>query len=338
MLPAREAQFLCPRCFTSQANFNGNGVHRLNVPFLHGTNFRALSRKSTTAIMGRTKSKNRVTPPNHLEIVEIENWREYLDWIRQDGHWNWAFRGHADANWKLETTITRELRRRNVNPKYWDDQEQRIIHVFQRKAITYLEDPPPVGDVLRWLAIMQHHGAPTRLLDFTWSPYVAAFFALESSSRDAAVWAVNAVEIGTFCSHPYGYDEMRVPFPGKVFARYAPPKSPVTIGEPFFKPRRLIAQSGTFIYPARITAPVEEALQTRPNRIAKLVLRGPKIRKEALSELYAMNVTHATLFPDLDGLARSTAYELEHHWAFDPTEGTSPQVEPAPRNSVAAGM
>jgi hypothetical protein len=31
-------------------------------------------------------------------------------------------------------------------------------------------------------------------------------------------------------------------------------------------------------------------------------------------------VTHATLFPDLDGLARSTAYELEQHWAFDPTE------------------
>jgi hypothetical protein len=39
---------------------------------------------------------------------------------------------------------------------------------------------------------MQHHGAPTRLLDFTYSIYVAAYFALESADADAAVWAVNA--------------------------------------------------------------------------------------------------------------------------------------------------
>jgi hypothetical protein len=170
------------------------------------------------------------------------------------------------------------------------------------------------------MAIMQHHGAPTRLLDFTWSPYVAAFFALEASSTDAAVWAVNAPAIGTFCSHPYGYPQMRAPFPGKAFAGYrAHAGDGVAIGEPFFKPRRLIAQSGTFIYPAEILNPVENQLRRRPNRIAKLVLRGRSIRKEALSELYSMNVTHATLFPDVDGLARSTAYELEQHWAFDPT-------------------
>jgi hypothetical protein len=44
------------------------------------------------------------------------------------------------------------------------------------------------------------------------------------------------------------------------------------------------------------------------------------IRRPALKELYRMNITYATLFPDLDGLARSLAFELEHHWQFDPTE------------------
>jgi hypothetical protein len=37
-----------------------------------------------------------------------------------------------------------------------------------------------------------------------------------------------------------------------------------------------------------------------------------------MQELYGMNITQATLFPDLDGLARSLAYELEFHWAYDP--------------------
>ena len=48
-----------------------------------------------------------------------------------------------------------------------------------------------------------------------------------------------------------------------------------------------------------------------------VVVKDPATRT-ALRDLYLMNMTHATLFPDLDGLARSLAYELENHWAFDP--------------------
>jgi len=57
--------------------------------------------------------------------------------------------------------------------------------------------------------------------------------------------------------------------------------------------------------------------------IAKLVLRA-KLRRQALRELYRMNITYATLFPDLDGLARSLAFELESHWQFDPTVSGTP--------------
>jgi hypothetical protein len=51
--------------------------------------------------------------------------------------------------------------------------------------------PPEPDDDFQWLALMQHHGAPTRLIDFTWSPYVAAFFALERTLTDGVVWAMN---------------------------------------------------------------------------------------------------------------------------------------------------
>ena len=53
------------------------------------------------------------------------------------------------------------------------------------------------------------------------------------------------------------------------------------------------------------------------NTLVKFILPSEKIRDRGLRELYRMNITHATLFPDLDGLSRSMAYELEFHWAFD---------------------
>ena len=73
----------------------------------------------------------------------------------------------------------------------WRAREARAIRIFRRKAHNYLDDPRALDDDLRCLALMQHHGAPTRLLDFTKSPYVAAFFALESATDDASVYALN---------------------------------------------------------------------------------------------------------------------------------------------------
>ena len=48
-----------------------------------------------------------------------------------------------------------------------------------------------------------------------------------------------------------------------------------------------------------------------------------------------MNITYATLFPDLDGLARSLAFELEHHWRFDPTKPVGATAEEA--RAIVAG-
>ena len=68
---------------------------------------------------------------------------------------------------------------------------------------------PAVDDDFQWLALMQHYGAPTRLLDFTWSPYVAAFFALERTLGDGVVWAMNPARI----------DSGRAPKPARMDPR-----------------------------------------------------------------------------------------------------------------------
>jgi hypothetical protein len=138
----------------------------------------------------RSRDARRRLSKANLKVHVVSTWSRYLKLIHQD-YLNWAFRGHARAEWGLVPTITRELLNRHVNRKYWLKQEHRILWVFQRKVVHYLNDPPQIGDTFRWLGLMQHSGAPTRLLDFTWSAYVAAFFALETATGDAAVWALN---------------------------------------------------------------------------------------------------------------------------------------------------
>src|SRR5438445_599273 len=73
--------------------------------------------------------------------------------------------------------------------------DARILSIFKRKSIHFLQHIPDRDDDFPWLALMQDHGAPTRLLDFTWSPYVAAFFALHNTTHEGVIWACNPAEI-----------------------------------------------------------------------------------------------------------------------------------------------
>ena len=80
--------------------------------------------------------------------------------------------------------------------------------------------------------------------------------------------------------------------------------------------RRLVAQSGLLVMPGTLGQPLDELLDAYDDSeplIEKIVLDGA-LRAEAMHQLYRMNITQATLFPDLEGLARSIAYELEETW------------------------
>lgn len=251
-------------------------------------------------------------------VHEITSWSKFLELV-SGPYLNWAFRGQENAEWPMWSKLARELRNRGVQPAYWLKQELHIIGTFQRKSYHFVAKVAEIDDTPRWLALMQHHGAPTRLLDFSWSPYVAAFFALEPATKDSAVWAVNSLKLKSYNFGPYSGANPRPISPRQVLSDVgARGRQAVVFGEPYFKNQRLIAQSGTFAWARDITRPLEEILGQ--GLVAKLVFRGIDVRRQGLAELYRMNITHATLFPDLDGLARSMNYELEFHWAFDPTK------------------
>ena len=153
--------------------------------------------------------------------------------------------------------------------------------------------------------------------ELRWENFERLCTRLERTQADGVVWAMN----------PSRVHSGRAPKPVRMdprlrgnFRRYFLKGTHrfIWLGEPHTMNRRLIAQSGTFVVPAVLDIPIEQIIdRDRDNTLAKLVLAN-SVREIGMRELYRMNITHATLFPDLDGLAKSLAYELEFHWAYNP--------------------
>jgi len=256
---------------------------------------------------------------------QIENWSEFVSIVQSwQGVRNWCFRGQGEADWELQPSLARHIEVSKVHRAAWKLQEERIRRIFKRKSHLFISDPPK-GDEFEWLALMQHHGAPTRLLDFTWSPYVAAFFALERATKDSAIWALNLPLLWDVHGD-YSIDGLLVgeanPRDPAAFEKYYMPNAHAFVwqGDPFRMPQRVVAQSGTFLVSSHLGMTVEDILALYPGSgelLIKFVLPTATLRAEAMASLYSMNITQATLFPGLDGLARSMAYEFEYSWEVD---------------------
>lgn len=253
-----------------------------------------------------------------MQEIRLNRWSEFVDLTEAQA--GWAFRGEVSARWPLVSSLTRRLQTFCDDRSLWPLREERAVRVFRRKAHIYLTDRSALQDDLRCLALMQHHGAPTRLLDFTKSPYVAAFFALEDAVDDAAVYALNTPALWSAAPQidPTLTRERIDPrVPGNYERWFSGNRWPIVwFGEPLEMDQRLVAQSGLFVLPGVLDQPLDRILQGYPSTqplLVKYVLPHT-LREPAMQALYRMNVTNASLFPDLDGLARSTAYELEVVW------------------------
>lgn len=256
---------------------------------------------------------------------EVSSWSELRDQFetyleKKDAEW--VFRGQSREDWELTTKIERLRERFEVDWNALPKHESRLLREFQRRAHIYHHALPDKGDDVAWLALLRHHGGPTRLLDVTYSPFVATYFALEGADRhtDSAVWAIDkkwvydqakrVADQNNLCKY---FDSFSRDRDGKSFRQLfmrVPPLRFVRGMNPKQLNERLTLQQGSFLCPGDLTASFEENLkelaknEDSSDYIHKIVI-GNQCGQDFLFRLRKMNIDKTTLFPGLDGFAQS---------------------------------
>lgn len=263
-----------------------------------------------------------------FKTVTLHKWDEIHEYAAGRG---WLFRGQGSTAWQLRTSLERCCDRLDVRPGLRRTIEDRMICEFRRAYHQFARHVPDRQAIIEWLSIMQHYGAPTRLLDFTYSIYVATYFAVEDADGDSVVWAIDgpwalqrsaallrtAGKRGTGrMLKPFMDEDERMAHPlfmSKPYVASAWPINPLRLNE------RLRVQQGAFLIQGDISKPFTKNLGAlsqgrETNSILRIVIP-ESLRRKVLRHLWSMDISRAALFPGLDGFAKSLGV---NHSLFHP--------------------
>ena len=254
----------------------------------------------------------------------------------------WVFRGQSNSDWGLQTSLERGVYINDSHPFDKTIIEEKIIEKFQRRAYHYLDKQPEKKDLLEWLSLIQHHGGPTRLLDFSYSYYVSLFFSIEQALQESALFCLNKDFIFKEGAETEKdrYPEINHEFGTREYCNEAlneQIRSPlIMLIEPFTMHERLSKQQGLFAIPFEGRQSFEYNLSLTIDKYRKELPESKKItnhekykhllnqecallkikipkefHKEIRKELKLMNITNETLLPGIDGFAKSLYNEFD---------------------------
>jgi hypothetical protein len=206
----------------------------------------------------------------------IKSFEDFHDAIKKYSSKIVIYRGVSDINYKLIPRLGR------LKYNYRDaaiKEEKKMLRLFKEQSLPFLNFTP--SNDWEWLALAQHHGLPTRLLDWTTNPLVAAYFAVEKEhDGDSAVYAYKINHFLNIINNPD-------PFKIKKIGKFIP--SHVT--------QRITAQAGLFtIHPT----PTEEF----DDSAVDVLTISNESRRKLKKELFQYGIHRASLFLDLDNLAK----------------------------------
>ena len=214
-------------------------------------------------------------------IENVADIEPFLSVVQSHYKPGWIYRGVGDSSFSLLPKVGRlEFR-----SQYSIETEHLLLQIFKQRAIRHVS-PQPTSE-LAWLAVGQHHGLPTRLLDWTYSPLVALYFAIRDHAEH---------EGAVYCRHmkrgANDFDPFDIPEAQKYYPPHISPRIP--------------AQHALFTV---------EPDPTREPTIANLVkVTIPASAKCDLRvRLSLLGFHDESMFPDLDGACAHLTWRLKHN-------------------------
>jgi hypothetical protein len=270
-----------------------------------------------------------------LEELYAGSWNPTLQRFRSP----FAFRGLSRADHPLSSSLIRLSSGGAATARL----EMALLRNFRKYAHA---ERAHADSIWHWLALAQHRGLPTRLLDWTYSPLVALHFATENPEDfdiDGAVWCVNFVQANKRLPirlkkilEQDGSETLTVEMLGgfgtlRAFDALA--RDPFLVFmEPPAIDRRILNQFALFSLMSSPTAQMDDWLRQHPD-LCRRVIVPSSLKWEIRDKLDQANVNERILFPDLDGLSRwLTRY-------YSPLEGhrsTAQPLDTSPSNSADA--
>ena len=245
---------------------------------------------------------------------DLKSWKYFDDFIAREmlDFTNYIWRGQRNEDWPLESSLDRHLK--GIEPRLRGSVATKHLEAFKyaargRRGI----NPPSLPQSNDWWALGQHHGLATPLLDWTTSPFAAAYFAFIGAGANQtpgrALYALDretVEEKSAELKQAHGEKKSRPPI--VEFVR------PMSDDNP-----RLVSQGGLFTRaPTAVT--IEEWVRKHfptvtDNYILIKVTIPDSDRIDCLRCLNRMNINHLTLFPDLFGASKfcNLALEIENY-------------------------